>query len=245
MAATKAEEEFCRFLSENGYHPRSSTHGDRLCELVLADLMARCSDFREGAARGKLVYKQNHTVNPGTPSSWNVDLVVGPPASSTPPPSAEGLPAKAEPSDIWIAIDAKSVMTEHGKARRNRQRDLNAFHDILHKKNPKAVVGGLMVLNVAPQFRSPLRPKVTTHRNIERLVAETVEMMADIPRSPSPEEADGLDALGVIVVDFTNTEGSKCSLVTSAPAPQSGDRTHYESFLLDLCQAYKVRFGRL
>jgi hypothetical protein len=76
-------------------------------------------------------------------------------------------------------------MTEHGKARRNRQRDLNSFQDILHRKNPRTIVAGLLLVNMAPRFKTPLLRKSegpNIHKNIERMVAEIVEMMNGLNR---------------------------------------------------------------
>ena len=176
--------------------------------------------------------------------SWNIDLMVGPPkdrALARPDPEA-GI-ATGEPAEVWIAIDAKTVMTEHGKARRNRQRDLNALHDILHRKNSKTIVGGLVALNIAERFQSPLRTGVTIHKNIARLVEETVKLFGDIPRS-CPENPQGLDALGLIVLEHTNIAGDSSTLFRQKPAPQAGDRNHYQTFLDDLCQAFTHRFSK-
>jgi len=96
-------------------------------------------------------------------------------------------------------VDAKTIMTEHGKARRNRQRDLNSLHDILHRRNPKAIVAGLVVVNMASTFKSPLRPEMTVHRNIERIVGETIDMFRGLPLSSDNSTGVGLDALGIIV----------------------------------------------
>lgn len=229
---------FAQFLSERGYHPRSSAHGDKLCQLLLDDLLSGCSPLREFALSQGLVHRLNLTLNPGKPMSWNLDLVVGP--ARGPRSSALPLP-NGTPEDIWLAIDAKTIMTEHGKARRNRQRDLNSLHDILHRQNPRMIVGGLVVVNIAQRFRSPLRPDTTSHRNIERLVEGTVQMIRDLPRAP-PEGGPGLDAVGVIVVKHTNLPGDRTSVVEVPPAPPLGDPVHYETFLKDLCNAVRLRY---
>jgi hypothetical protein len=66
------------------------------------------------------------------------------------------------------------------------------------------VVGGLIVLNIAERFKSPLRPEITTHRNVERLVHETVDMFRGLPLSK--KGGTGLDALGIIVISHTNVD---------------------------------------
>jgi hypothetical protein len=108
---------------------------------LLDDLLYQSELFAEAARNSEIVYQEDYTVGDG-PSRWNTDLVVGPPtdAESVQLPVGNGLEiAEAEPERIWLAIDAKSVMTEHGKARRNRQRDINSFADIMHRHHPGAV----------------------------------------------------------------------------------------------------------
>jgi hypothetical protein len=194
------------------------------------------------------VYCPNYTIGPDSPDRWNADLVVGPP-SHPPEPSAEriGPIAQGFPGEIWIAIDAKTIMTEHGKARRNRQRDLNSFQDILHRKNARTIVGGLLVVNIAERFQTPLARQaegITTHRNIVRLVTEIVTLMGGLPRAPASGGLGGLEALGVIVISHSNVPGDPTALVVAPPAPAAGDALSYSSFLRDLCSAFTARFAR-
>ncbi len=97
-----------------------------------------------------------------------------------------------------------------------------------------------MVVNVAARFRSPLRPSITVHRNIERLVKETVQMYADLPRREQPDQ-QGLDALGVIVLSYTNIPGEPATLVVGDPAPSRDSLVHYRRFIDDLCRAFVSR----
>jgi hypothetical protein len=245
----RGDADFAKYLAENQYHPRSSKHGDALCTFLLLDLLASCRPFDRAAQRGAVVYRANYTIDPDSPDRWNADLVVGSPSQ---PPERQahriGSIAEGFPSEIWIAIDAKTIMTEHGKARRNRQRDLNSFQDILHRKSARTIVGGLLVVNIAERFQTPLARKdegVTEHRNIVRLVTEIVTLMGGLPRAPaSSGQGGGLEALGVIVVSHTNVPGEPTHLVTTPPAPGPDDPLSYGSFLRDLCAAFSARFGR-
>jgi hypothetical protein len=243
----RADQQIAGYLNEHGYHPRSSKHGDALCGFLLTDLVRECPPFHLAATQGKIVYDCNYTIDRGSQDQWNVDLVLGPP--SIPPLNkgmTRGLLSRGTPREIWIAVDAKTIMTEHGKARRNRQRDLNSFQDILHRKNAQTIVAGLLLVNMAPKFKTPLLRKSegpNVHKNIERLVAEIVEMMKGLNRSgPEPSVRSGIEALGVIVVSHTNVPGETSFLVTSSPAPSEGQRLHYGTFLRELCEAFKARF---
>jgi hypothetical protein len=244
----RGDAEFAKYLAANQYHPRSSKHGEALCRFLVADMLATCGPFARAAEREAIVYRANYTIDPDSPDRWNADLVVGPP-SQPPDPGAEQIGSISEgfPSEIWMAIDAKTIMTEHGKARRNRQRDLNSFQDILHRKNSRTIVGGLLVVNIAERFQTPLARQaegITTHRNIVRLVTEIVTLMAGLPRAPAGGGQPGLEALGVIVVSHSNVPREPTNLLVAPPAPAADDPLSYASFLRDLCAAFSTRFAR-
>lgn len=234
------------FLETNGYHPRSSKHGDALCNFFLQDLIQDCPSFREAASSGKLVYQLNYTIDRSSPAQWNADLVVGPPKSAISNLGIPGSIVRGDPGQIWMAVDAKTIMTEHGKARRNRQRDLNSFQDLLHRKDPRTIVGGLLLVNIAPKFQTPL-PRasgpVTIHRNLDRLVEEIIVMMNGLPRAGASDTQSGLEGLGAIVVSHTNIQGEKTLLFSNPPAPAIGHPLHYRTFLRDICTAFSKRYG--
>lgn len=243
--ADEADERIRKFLAEHQYHPRSSKHGDALCLFLLSDLLATCPTFLAAANAGDIVYEMNYTIDPNSVDQWNADLVIGPPSGGVcEGDMLDGLIHRGKPSAVWIAVDAKSIMTEHGKARRNRQRDLNSFQDILHRKNPNTIVCGLLLLNKSERFLSPLRndTKATVHKNIDRLVTEIIDLMGGIPRSNEP--GIGIDALGVIVVSHSNITGEPTVLIKEAPAPTADDPLSYQSCLKDLCSAFSARYSK-
>ncbi len=233
---------FVEHLRQHGYHPRSNAHGKALCELVLENLLASCPRIAEDGAGGKLVYDLNRKIIVAG-SEWNVDLVLGPPpAGFEHRPSARGI-QQSSPATIRIAIEAKTIMTEHGKARRNRQRDLDSFHQFVHRYDPDAIAAGLTVVNIAKRFKSPLRPEVTIHRNIEELVQETMSLLRALPSRSAPNQVAGLEANGAILVDHDNVNLKKTRLVTASPAPQVGDPLHYDTFLRRICDRYMQRWS--
>lgn len=231
---------FVEYLQAHRYHPRSNAHGKALCELVLAVLVS-CPKIAEHVRSGDLVCDLNRRVMVGS-SEWNIDLVLGPP-----PAGVEWRPAAAQihrspPATIRIAIEAKTVMTEHGKARRNRQRDLDSFHQFVHRYDPDAVAAGVTVVNIAKRFKSPLRAEVSVHRNVEKLVNETMELLRALPSRSTPDQVAGLEANGAILVDHDNVNLRKTRLVTASPAPQVGDPLHYDTFLRRICDRYTQRW---
>jgi hypothetical protein len=243
----RADVQFVNHLAEHGYHPRSSKHGDALCGFMVVDLLDTCPTFRLAAEQESIVFRRNFTIDPESADRWNADLVVGPPVHApTPDDRRIGPLAQGDPREIWVAIDAKTIMTEHGKARRNRQRDLNSFQDILHRKNARTIVGGLLVVNMAESFQTPLATKtgeITQHRNVVRQVGQIVTMMGALARADPSNTNRGLEALGIVVVSHSNVEGGVPHLVVDPPAPQPGEPLSYTAFLHDLCDAFTTRFA--
>lgn len=244
MSHEYGDRRIAEWLGENDYHPRSPKHGSASCLYFIDDLLHESEVFREAAANGEIVYQEDYTVGEGA-SKWNTDLVVGPPAEDVQAEIGSDRPiVEAEPEEIWLAIDAKSVMTEHGKARRNRQRDINSFADIMHRHHPGAVAGGILLINVADRFKSPLRDEddITEHEHIEELVSETVEIFRDIDRAQGEVSPD-VDGVGCVVVDHTNMDdGEDTELVTDPPAPQPGDIVRYRDFLEIIVETLEERW---
>jgi hypothetical protein len=262
---------YVEHLTRVGYHPRSSKHGDFLSQSLVLDLLDASHQLRSAAARGKVVFTANHAIEVADKSvaetlpeearkdlAWNMDLVIGP-SGDEPPVLLRRKSKKKEeevhlitpdvmkrgtPRDVWLVVDAKGVMTEHGKARRNRQRDVTALWTVMKTFMPNVVVGAVIPINVARQFRSPLRTTLTDHgTNIERTVSNTLGIFRAV-RNTS-REGRGIDGLGCFVVDFDNITGSKARYIEQAPAPQPEDVIHYDNFVRDLVNAVTTRFGSL
>jgi hypothetical protein len=237
-----APDQIAEHLRTAGYHPRSNVHGKILCDLVLADLLAICPQIAEDAAAGRLVYEtQRKIIVAG--SEWNIDLVLGPPPIAPAKAATTTEIQKAPPATIRIAIEAKTVMTEHGKARRNRQRDLDSFHQFIHRYDPNSIAAALTVVNIAERFKSPLRPAISLHRNVKSLVQETMSLLRSLPQSSGRSDTPGLEANGAIVVSHDNIDAGATRLVVAPPAPQVGDPLHYDSFLRRICDSYTQRWS--
>jgi hypothetical protein len=218
-------------------------------------LLATCPTFARHAAAGEIVYWLNFNVSVGN-SRWNIDLAIGPPPGPPVPPAQGTGITMARPSTIRIGVEAKSVMTEHRKAVRNRQRDLHSYHNYMHRYFSTSVIAGTVVLNISRLFYSPLRNiktvcpqcghvfepmRLTRHINPAALVGAGITLFRDAHlRSDSSDQ--GFDALAVIVIDCENTTGARCRLVAKSPAPQVGDPLHYDAFLKRLCEHYTMRF---
>lgn len=225
------------------YHPRSDSHGGAQCRYFVDDLLNESPAIQEAANEGEIVYAEDYDVGDPKGLGWNVDLVLGPPSGDVQLP-ASGM-TQAAPGEVWMAVDAKSIITEHQKARRNRQRDINSFADIMHTHHEQAITCGILLLNIADRFDSPTRDAddITDHPNIDRIVGEIVDLFDSINRSEGEMSAN-LDGAGLVVVDHTNLEDDvgDTGLVTREPAPQPGERVHYRTFVSEMADLMEQRF---
>ncbi len=236
-----APEGFVQHLREQGYHPRSNKHSNALSHAVLRDLVERCQLFKLHARVGAIVFEINQRVSVGH-SEWNVDMVVGPLHGSLAPPLG-GEIGCAVPSTIRLAFETKCIMTEHKKAQRNRLRDLDSFHQFVHRYDPNTIATAMTVFNIAPSFRSPLRSATTIHRNPSVLVREGIGLMRSLPMRAIPTDPPGLEANAVIVVAHDNQDLVQSSLHDRTPAPRMGDPLHYDSFIQRICEIYRQRWA--
>jgi len=177
-------------------------------------------------------------------SDWNVDLVFGePPLGFTSTSDAAEIP-KCTPSTIQIAVEIKSVMTEHNKAIRNRKRDFEAHHGHVHEYSPSAIAGGVLVVNGSLVFKSPLRDDITSHKDPGSLMKLCMDQMRAVAQRTNVDGV-GLDVKAVIVVGMDNINNHRTKFITKAPAPLIGDPLHYDAFIQALCHLYTERFSRL
>lgn len=233
---------FLAHLRAAPYHPRSDKHSNALAEAIVTDLLASCKPLASRAAEGEVVWDTNFDLTYGT-ATWNTDLVVGEPPPATASPDEKPI-RKVPPSSVHIAVEIKGVMTEHRKAVKNRKRDLESHHTHVHTYNVDTIAGGVLVLNIADRFDSPLRAPddITEHKNPKALVEHCMNEARAISVRGGPTGA-GLDAKCVIVVNDDNIDVAATTYYESAPAPQVGDPMHYDAFIQRLCADWRARFG--
>jgi hypothetical protein len=259
MPVMPFDDRFLRHLESEGYHPRSAKHSDFLSEIIIGDLISNCPLMKKRAAAGELVVKLRHHQQVGH-DDWVIDIAFGTCAGVALPPHGSEIIEFAPPAIVQMAIELKSIFTEHGKARRNRLRDFIAFHGYAHQYSPQTVAGAFLVVNSAEYFYSPLRKvdditKHGTERLTSRQVAKSaIDLFRCINLRNTPIDPPGLEAMGVIAVEHDNLllhpESSRyTSLHRSsriAPIPPSlpvGDPMHYDSMIQRLCAQYTYRFS--
>ncbi len=111
-------DELVAHLSSGGYHPRTSKHSDFQSLIIIRDLVNQCPLLAQRAAEGEIVAKLRHHQQVGH-ADWVIDIAIGTSVGS-PYLTLANLGLEpihfAPPVIIQIAIELKSIFTEHGKA---------------------------------------------------------------------------------------------------------------------------------
>ena len=146
---------------------------------------------------------------------------------------------------VRLSVEHKTIMTAHGKARKNRYGDIIAYSNHMHNHNRKCIAGAIVIVNVSPLYENPdafakglVRPKF----KMEKIVKDTVSIFEKIPLRDTPDDPGELpEALSVIVVDYDGKNPSK--LVTGDLAPNQHKPIYYENFIQRICGLYRKRFS--
>ncbi len=255
------DQNFVQWLTGSGYHPRSPTgHSDFLSHEIIEDLLASCPLLAQRALAGSVVVKLHHSQQVGF-AKWDIDIAFGTCAGAPQaPPPGERI-RFTNPAVIQIGIELKSIMTEHGKARKNRYRDFEAFHNHGHLYSPNTITAAFLAVNASHCFASQLnegkqnRTPITYHgatlADARTTARAAIDLFRAIPLRNTPTDAGGLEAIGVIAVEHDNI----LSLKNPTPyvhlhqptqvSPISlrvGDPLHYSTMLQRICSQYGQRF---
>ncbi len=118
---------------------------------------------------------------------------------------------KARVSSVFLALEAKACMTEHGKAIPRLHDELTSSHRTVHGDSVEAIAGGFVMINAADAFVSSDRNKkkirnggyaVTAHKQ-PRAAERVVDAIMKIPRR-SKVAGEGFDAIGITMVNCRN-----------------------------------------
>lgn len=232
-------------------------------------MLAACPLIARRAAAGEIVAQLRHRQQVGY-NKWVIDVAIGTPAGPPQPPGGPDLIRFTAPALIQIAVELKSIWTEHGKARHNRLRDFDAFQGHAFSYDPKTIAAAFLVVNAAENFLSPLnleaknREPITRHKqagkSTQQIVSETIDIFRSLHLRSSIGDSRGLDALGVVVIEHDNFNFLKgkpqyADVETKyeslhqptrvAPIPPGlkvGDPLHYSTMVQRICNAYNTRF---
>lgn len=252
-----APERFVQWMSEHRhvdkklghvycYHSRSDAHSIELCRLIVSDLVQRCATLRDQAARGEVAYGINLKHQFPSGKSKTLDLAIGiPRGRPVPGVAAYGIHKVEDLAEVLIACEAKTAMTEHGKAQPRIFDELSSSHEIVHGGRADAIAAGVTVVNIAASFVSPLRQHKgeAIYASIHKQPHVTERMVNHLRGLVVRERPEGVgfDAYCTIVVDCDNQ--SQVSLWTASPAPQVGDLDHYDTFVNRMADFYTERFS--
>ena len=238
-----AEHRDRRFGHLYRYHPRSNAHSIALCRYILDDLLNHCLTLQAQAASGEVAYGINLAhVWPTTQKAKNLDLAIGRPGTRILLGKMVEVKALTE---VFLACEAKSAMTEHVKSQPRVYDELSSSHEIVHQGRPDAIAAGITVVNIATTFVSPTRQTSAAqlHFSAHTQPDVTERMVRHLRGLPIREELGqvGFDAYCTCVVDCDNQAGA--TLWQGPLAPQPGERDHYDTFITRLARFYTERFG--
>ena len=223
---------YVQWINEHlGFNPRSAANSNALSEYIIDDLRnASPLAIQALTDSGSLVPLKNASVSTKV-TVRNIDLVLY---------ELQALPVIS----VQVAVEHKTVMTAHGKARKNRYGDIIAYCNHMHNHRRECVVGATVVINTSEVYENPdsfarglERPKFKT----EKVVKDTIKVFESIPLRESPDEpSDSPEALAIIVVNYDGT--NTATLVEDEPAPSAKSPIHYDNFIRRLAQKYEDRF---
>jgi hypothetical protein len=229
----RAPESYIEWVNAHlGFNPRGQANSDALSDFVVADLQESCPTLRSALQRGELKPQKNPAVQTAV-AERSIDLVL----------SETGDSPKIA---VRVSVEHKTIMTAHGKARKNRYGDIIAYSNHMHNHNPKCIAGAIVIVSVSPLYENPdafakglVRPKFKMEKIV--IVKDTVSIFEKIPLRDTPDDPGELpETLAVIVVDYDGANPSK--LVTGGLAPQLQKPVHYENFIRRICDLYGKRF---
>lgn len=227
----QAPERYVQWMNAHiGFNPRGQANSDAMSEYIQDDLILASPKIAEMVRAGNMIPKRNANVKAKF-AVRNVDFVF-----------QEG--AKLPEIYVPLSVENKTIMTAHGKARKNRYGDIIAYCNHVHNHRSDCIAGATVVVNISEQYENPdsfakglERKKV----NIEKVVADTIRVFEAIPLRDSPDDPTELpEALGVIVVNYDGVNPG--SLVTGGLSPDAGNPIYYDNFIKRLVAKFEDRF---
>lgn len=229
------------------YHPRSNAVSVRLGEFVAADIYDASANLRERVGRGAAAYSVDQ------PFLWDeggeeerIDLAIGIPSEPPSDLGFLGIPKSTLLTRLFVAIEAKAVMTEHIGAKPRLRRELISAHVLTHERDQQAIAAGITIVNVSREYVSPGTqradgswPMDASTRNMPHEAESLMEYLRRMRVRRTLNET-GFDAYCHVVISTDNI--GPCTLVTGPPAPHLGDDDHYATFLARVVELLDRRF---
>ncbi len=254
------------------YHSRSDHHSKVACWGIVFDLLLNTPLLRRHVTAGVVHFGINHEMRDFVHDrKKNLDLVL---CTSSDTPKRESLIdmathlgisltdtelaalrslpdlTRAPVGSVLLALEAKACMTAHQRALPRFYDELNSSHLTVHGSSDQAIAVGFAMINIAEDYLSPDLNKefrqtapMWSHHVQPRAAGLAVDKVKQLPRRAKVGDV-GYDALAITVIDMAN-DGRMVNLISSDPAPQSGDIYHYDTMLSRLSAIYATRFKDL
>jgi hypothetical protein len=225
-----APESYVQWINEHlGFNPRGQKNSDALADFVITDLRSNCGLLRKYFDERRLIPRKNINVRTKVVER-NVDLAIQ---------DVAFLPVVLFP----IAVENKTIMTAHWKARKNRYGDIIAYSNHIHNHYREGIAAAIVVVNTSLGYENPdgfAKGLVRPQFKMDRIVKDTTALFADIPLRESPDDpGDQPEAVAVIVVNYDGVRPAV--LVTDDCAPQPHQSIHYDKFVSRICELYERR----
>jgi hypothetical protein len=235
-----------------GFNPRGQAHSDYLTARIVADLRGSCPRIDDEFARMELDLKHNVGLN-GQRHTLSAALAAasqGEGEDGDVDPNIDGVVLRTG----WgltgsglaapIAIENKTIMTAHGKARTNRWNDARAYAEHVHRSSPATIAAFTIIINTASTYRNPdefARSAKSSGKNAGTAAARTIDLFRLMPLRSMPDDHVGrCEAALILAVSYDGVTPT-ARLVESAPAPSPGEPFSYDWFLDRLCRLYAER----
>ncbi len=142
-----------------------------------------------------------------------------------------------------MTVENKTIMTAHGKARKNRQGDLIAYANHVHNHNRYSVAGAVMIINVSAEYKNPNGiPTKTPRRHLSAdYITQTMGLFKFALRDSPDDSNDQPEAVAIVLVDYDGVHDAR--LVTEPPALPDDDPYHYNSFCRRMVRLYEERLS--
>ena len=128
-----APESYVQWINEHlGFNPRGQKNSDALADFVISDLQSNCQILRKYFDERRLVARKNINVRTKVVER-NIDLAIQ---------DVAFLPIVLFP----IAVENKTIMTAHGKARKNRYGDIIAYSNHIHNHHRESIAAAIVVI---------------------------------------------------------------------------------------------------
>jgi hypothetical protein len=222
----RAPEAYIAWINAHlGFNPRSQANSNALSDFVVADLRAASPEIDAAIQSKTLLVVRNPGVRTKV-AERSIDLVLRESAAKL----------------VCVAVEHKTIMTAHGKARKNRYGDIIAYCNHMHNHRKECVAGAIVIVNTSPLYENPdgfakglVRPKF----NMDKVVADTARIFSQIPLRESPAEPnDQPEALAVIVMNY---DGASSARLEDCLPEESQIR--YDAFIERIVHLYGERFS--